>query len=94
LRHHIGPVTIVLRETGIGATRVLRIDGRLITPPSSSRPLCGPAITAGACRPGAMLTGLEITYNLDAMAAGETLSIQSASATLPAQRLMVALTFG
>lgn len=93
LRHHVGPVTIVLQETGIGTARILRFDGRAIAPPSSTRPLCGSTVTAGACRPGAIMTGVEITYHLDLIAAGQTLSIQDVSAPPSAQMRTAVLTF-
>ncbi len=92
-RHHAGAVTLVVLETGIGSARLLRLDGRPITPPSTLRPLCGAAVTAGACRPGAVTTGIEITYHLGPIATGQTLTVQDTSANLPATTLTATLTF-
>lgn len=91
-RPHTGPITIVLEETGIGAARLLRIDGAVAAPPSTQRPLCGAAVSAGACRPGEPMTGVEITYHLGPLPGGTTVSFQDTSANLPAQTLAAQIT--
>ncbi|MEH3159255.1 MAG: DUF4879 domain-containing protein [Sphingomonas taxi] len=91
-RRHTGPVTIVVREVGIGSARLVRVDGAPLLPPSTTRGLCGPAVTPGACRPGEPLTGAEITYHFDALPSGTTVAVQDTSATLPAQTLTATIT--
>ncbi|MCP3734457.1 YolA family protein [Sphingomonas sp. RP10(2022)] len=93
-RRHTGPITLVVREKGIGRARLLRIDGRVTAPPSTTRPLCGAAVTAGACKPGEATTGLEITWHLGPLPAGTTVSVQDSSANLPAQTLTAEITIG
>ncbi len=92
-KRHGGPVTLVVRETGIGRARVVRIDGAVAAPPSSTRPLCGVAVTPGACRPGEPMTGLEITYHLGEVARGTIVTVQDTSANLPAQTLTAQIAF-
>lgn len=92
VRRHTGAVTLVMRETGIGRARTIRIDGRPAAPPSSARPLCGAAVTPGACRPGEATTGIEITYHLGALPPGTVVSIADVSANLPAQQLGAEIT--
>jgi hypothetical protein len=86
-RHHSGPVTIVVRGKGIGRARVLRLNGAAANPPSTTRPLCGPAVTAGACRPGEITTGVETTYHLGVVPRGTTVTVQDMSANQPAETL-------
>lgn len=86
-RHHSGPVTIVVQGKGIGRARLLRLNGAPVTPQSTTRPLCGPAVTAGACRPGEVTTGVETTYHLGIVPRGTTVSVQDTSANLPATTL-------
>ncbi len=93
-RPHTGPITIVIEETGIGRARLMRIDGAVAAPPSTQRPLCGPAVTAGACRPGEAMTGVEITYHLTPLRKGAIVSFQDTSANLPAQTLAAEITIG
>ncbi len=92
-KRHGGPVTLVVRETGIGRARVVRIDGAVAAPPSSTRPLCGAAVTPGACRPGEPMTGLEITYHLGEVTRGTVVTVQDTSANLPAQTLTAQIAF-
>lgn len=87
-RRHTGPVTIVVRETGIGRARLLRVDGVTTSAPSSQRPLCGAAMSPGACKPGETVTGVEITYHLDPLRSGATVSVQDSSMNLPARTLI------
>lgn len=86
-RHHDGPVTLVVRQRGIGRARLLRIDGVVTAPSSTSRGLCGAAVTPGACKPGEPLTGVEVTYHLDDLPRGTVVSVQDTSANLPAMTL-------
>lgn len=91
-KRHTGPVTLIVREKGIGRARVLRIDGNIANPHATTRPLCGPAVTAGACRPGEVMTGVEITYHLGIVPRGTTVTVQDTSANLPAQTLTAEIT--
>ncbi len=91
-RRHRGPITVIVRAKGIGRARVLRIDGAQAMPQSTNRPLCGPAVTAGACRPGESATGIETTYHLGNLPRGTTVTVQDTSANLPAQTLTAELT--
>lgn len=91
-RHHSGPLTLIVREKGIGRARTLRLDGNPAVRPSTIRPLCGPAVTAGACRPGEAMTGTEITYHLGELPRGTTIAVQDTSANLPAQTLVAEIT--
>ena len=93
-RPHSGPITIVVKETDIGRARLVRSDGAVAAPPATQRPLCGPAVTAGACRPGEPATGVEITYHLGPLARGTIVSVQDTSANLPAQTLTSEITIG
>lgn len=86
-RRHTGPVTLVVEERGIGRARLLRIDGNVAAAQASQRPLCGAEVSAGACRPGAPVTGVEITYHLGALPSGTTIAVQNTSAVLPARTL-------
>lgn len=92
VRPHAGPVSLVVQETGIGRARVLRIDGAIAAPPFTQRPLCGSAVTAGACRPGEAMTGVEITYHLGPLPKGATVAVQDTSANLPAVTLATTIT--
>jgi hypothetical protein len=92
VRHHTGPLTLIVREKGIGRARALRLDGHPAVRPSTIRPLCGPAVTAGACRPGESMTGTEITYHLGELPRGTTVAVQDMSANLPAQTLVAEIT--
>jgi hypothetical protein len=56
-RHHDGPVTLVVRQRGIGRARLLRVDGAVTASSSTSRGLCGAAVTPGACKPGDLSPG-------------------------------------
>ena len=87
VRRHSGPVTLVVMEKGIGRARLLRVDGIVTAAESSQRPLCGSAVTAGACRPGEAATGIEVTYHLGPLPSGAIVSVQDSSATLPARTL-------
>ena len=91
-RPHTGPISVVVQETGIGRARVVRIDGAIAAPPSTQRPLCGSAVTAGACRPGEPMTGVEITYHLGPLRKGATVALQDTSANLPAVTLDTTIT--
>lgn len=93
-RRHTGPITLIVREKGIGRARTLRLDGVVAAPPSTLRPLCGAAVTAGACRPGESTTGVEITYHLGDLARGTLVSVQDTSANLPAHTLTAEITVG
>lgn len=93
-RRHNGPITLVVREKGIGRARTLRLDGAIAAPPSTLRALCGAAVTAGACRPGESTTGVEITYHLGDVPRGTLVSVQDTSANLPAQTLTAEITIG
>ncbi len=91
-KRHDGPVTLVVRETGIGRARVLRLNGAVANPPSTTRPLCGPAVTPGACRSGESTTGVEITYHLGDLPPDAIVSVQDLSANLPAATLTAEIT--
>lgn len=93
-RRHTGPVTIVVRGKGIGRARVVRMNGALAMPPSTTRALCGPAVTAGACKPGAVTTGVETTYHFGALPPGAVVTVQDTSANLPAATLISEITIG
>ncbi len=93
-RRHTGPITLIVQERGIGRARAIRIDGAIAAPHSTTRPLCGAAVTAGACRPGESMTGLEITYHLGELAGGTIVTVQDTSANLPAQTLTAEVTIG
>lgn len=80
-RHAPGPVTIVVREVGIGGTRLTLIDGEARQLPSTTRPLCGPQLVAGSCRPGETIAGLEITYRIGRIASGQTFVFRDRSAS-------------
>lgn len=82
-RHHIGPVTVVVQGTGIGRARVIRLNGKQVMPQSTLRPLCGPAVTAGACKPGEITTGVETTYHLGVVGGGSLVVVEDSSANLP-----------
>ena len=86
-RRHTGPITLVVEERGIGRARLLRIDGTVTTAQASQRPLCGAEVSAGACRPGEPVTGVEITYHLGALPSGTAIAVQDTSAVLPARTL-------
>jgi hypothetical protein len=86
-RRHSGPVSVVVMEKGIGRARLIRIDGVVAAAEASQRPLCGSAVTAGACHPGDPATGIEITYHLGPLPSGTVLTVQDTSATLPARTL-------
>ncbi|MBI0474511.1 DUF4879 domain-containing protein [Sphingomonas sp. MA1305] len=80
-RHHApGPVTVVVHETGIGGSRVTLIDGEARQIPSSTKPLCGPQLAAGACGPGQPIAGLEVSYRLGRIAPGQTFTFRDRSA--------------
>jgi hypothetical protein len=91
-RRHSGPVTLVVRETGIGRARTIRIDDVAAAPASSVRPLCGAAVTPGACRPGEAMTGVEITYHLGDLPPGTIVAVADVSANPPATALTAAIT--
>jgi Domain of unknown function (DUF4879) len=91
-RHHSGPVTLVVRGKGIGRARTLRLNGAPAMPPSTTRALCGPAVTAGACRPGEVTTGIETTYHLGEVPRGTIVTVQDMSANLPAVTLTSEIT--
>jgi hypothetical protein len=86
-RHHDGPVTLVVRQRGIGRARLLRVDGVVTAPSSTSRGLCGAAVTPGACKPGEPLTGVEVIYHLGGLPRGTVVAVQDTSANLPALTL-------
>ncbi len=91
-RRHSGPVTLVVRGKGIGRARMLRLNGAPAAPQSTTRALCGAAVTAGACRPGEITTGVETTYHLGALPPGTIVTVQDMSANLPAQTLTAEIT--
>ena len=84
-RRHDGPVTVVVRETGIGRARVVRVDGVVTQAPASQRLLCGAAVVAGACRPGEPATGIELTYHFDPLPPGTRIAVQDSAMTAPAR---------
>jgi len=86
-RRHNGPITLVVREKGIGRMRVVRIGDAIASPQASQRPLCGPALSPGACRPGATTAGVEVTYHLGPLKPDSIVTVQDTSANLPAQTL-------
>ncbi|AIT05672.1 hypothetical protein MC45_03805 [Sphingomonas taxi] len=86
-RRHSGPVSVVVTERGIGRARLLRIDGEVAAAEATQRPLCGAAVTAGACHPGDPATGIEITYHLGPLPSGTRIGVQDTSAALPARTL-------
>lgn len=92
-RHAPGPVTVVVRESGIGGSRLTLIDGEARTLPSSTRPLCGAQLVAGACRPGEAIGGLEITYRIGRIAAGQTFVFRDRSAVGAGPALEARITF-
>ncbi len=91
-RRHDGPVTIVVRETGIGRARVLRVDGVVTQAPASQRLLCGAAVVAGACRPGEPATGIELTYHLAPLPSGTRITVQDSAMTAPARTFTAEIT--
>ncbi|GAA0673694.1 hypothetical protein FHT00_001505 [Sphingomonas insulae] len=91
-RHHAGPVTVVVRGKGIGRARLIRLNGAVAMPPSTTRALCGPAVTAGACKPGETTTGVETTYHLGVLPRGTSVMVQDTSANLPAVTLTSEIT--
>lgn len=91
-KRHDGPITLIVRETGIGRARVLRVNGAVANPPSTTRPLCGAAVTPGACRSGESTTGVEITYHLGDLPRDTIVSVQDLSANLPAATLTAEIT--
>lgn len=91
-RHHTGPVTVVVQGKGIGRARLIRLNGAAATPPSTARALCGAAVTAGACKPGEVTTGVETSYHFGALPRGTVISVQDTSANLPAVTLTSEIT--
>lgn len=90
-KRHDGAVTLIVRETGIGRARVLRLNGAVANRPSTTRPLCGAAVTPGACRSGESTTGVEITYHLGDLPPDTIVAVQDQSANLPAANLSAEL---
>jgi hypothetical protein len=91
VRRHSGPVSLVVTEKGFGRARLLRIDGMVAAAEASQRPLCGTAVTAGACHPGDPATGVEVTYHLGPLPSDTLLTVQDTTTTLPPRTLTAAI---